>query len=131
VTEPKIKENEMDALAKSILHLPKAPPPRAAKASPLDALEAARALGPHAALSGEELIAKSKQCHGWFLHIISDFARLHTKEERQDAKQFAWERRFQIKAAFWRGERRDDVICFLIEEKAASGAASQNGKSGS
>jgi hypothetical protein len=88
------------------------------------AFEAARAIGPHADLSGEELVAKSKQCHGWFLMILRDFVRLHAAAERQDAKRFTWEQRFKIKEFFWRGDRRDDVICFLIEEKPANGAGS-------
>jgi len=93
----------MDAYVKPILHLPKwtpPPPPRARKVSPHAAFEAARAAGPHAGLIGEELIAKEKQCHAWFLMIMRDFVRLHEAAERQDAKHFVWEKRFQIKKSF-------------------------------
>jgi hypothetical protein len=115
----------MHAISKPILRLPKGRrPPPARKIPRHIAVDAARAIGPHADLKGEELTAKEKECHSWFLNVMSAFTRLHEAAERQGAKHFVWERRFQIKKSFWRGDRRDDVLCTLIEEKAAFGAAS-------
>jgi hypothetical protein len=46
------------------------------------------------------------------------FVKLHPKDQRGAAKAFAWDQKWKIKASFWAGERRDDVLCQLIDEFA-------------
>jgi hypothetical protein len=73
-------------------------------------------------LSNDPLEARGAAAQCWYIGVAIGFKKLaHGEASHSVLERFAAEHRLLIKAAFWRGESRDSVLCrlvdlFLVEE---------------
>jgi hypothetical protein len=97
------------------------PPRRGSADGPEDVCLTANAsnIAPNSVQSQEisnDLKARGVEAQRWYIGVAIGFKRLaHGEAPHSVLERFAAEHRLLIKAAFWRGESRDSVLCRLVD----------------